>query len=119
MMNDDALVKLAKYCARTCHVLKDVTNGRNMDSLSDPIRNAIEDLGRCVDITRSPLSMITTVIRTMRNIESMINERRNRSHDSGEHRPDSAEDCLMCRIELWETLRILDVCDDQFSARNF
>ena len=49
MTNDDGLVELAGYCARTCHVLKDVTQGRDADGLSGPGKEAVEDLGRYVD----------------------------------------------------------------------
>jgi len=49
MINDDALMEPAKYCARTCHVLKDVIQERDVDSLSGPSKKAIEDLGRYVN----------------------------------------------------------------------
>ena len=119
-MNDDGLVKLAKYCARTCHVLDNATHGRDVDSLSGPSKKAIEDLGRYVDLAHSSLSTITSGIRTMHDIESMVNEHRNCGRDLREHRSDSAKDCLiMWETELLETLRILDVCGGQFSAHNF
>ena len=53
MINDGALVELAKYCARTCHVLKDVTQGRDTGSLSSPRKKAIEDLGKYVNLAHS------------------------------------------------------------------
>ena len=49
MTSDKALVELAGYCARTCHVLKDVIQGRDADGLSCPSKEAVEDLGRYVD----------------------------------------------------------------------
>ena len=49
MTNDDGLVELAGYCARTCLVLKDVTQGRDADGLSGPSKEAVEDLGRYVE----------------------------------------------------------------------
>ena len=49
-MNDDALVKLAEYCARTCQLLNDATHGRDVDSSSGPSKKAIEDLARYVDL---------------------------------------------------------------------
>ena len=49
-INDGALMELAGYCARTCHVLKDATLGRGADDLSDPSKKAIEDFGRYVDL---------------------------------------------------------------------
>ena len=74
-MNDDALVELAKYCARACHVLKNVTQGKTTDSLSGSSRKAIEDLRRYVDPAHHSLSTITNDIRIVRNIETVIGER--------------------------------------------
>ena len=53
MINDDALVELAGYCARTCHVLKDVTQERDADDLSGPSKKVIEDFGRYVNLAHS------------------------------------------------------------------
>ena len=116
MINDDALVELAKYCARACHVLKDVTQGRDVDSLSGPSRKAIEDLERYVDLLHHSLSTITNDIRTMRNIESVASERRNRVHDLPECHPGSTDDYLIRqRMGLREILRILDVRGREFT----
>ena len=113
-------MKLAKYCTRTCHVLNDATHGRDVDSLSGPSKKAIEDLGRCVDLAHSSLSTITSDIRTMHDIESMVNERRNCARDLRHHRSNYAEDGLITwKTKLLETLRILDVCGGQFNAHNF
>ena len=46
MINDDALVELARYCARMCHALKDVTRGRDAGSLSGPSKRAIKGFER-------------------------------------------------------------------------
>ena len=54
MIEEDPFVELAKTCVRTCHVLKTVTDGRDIDGLSGPSRWQIEDLGRCVDPVRLP-----------------------------------------------------------------
>ena len=54
MINDDALVELARSCARTCHMLKDVTKGMNAGSLSGPSKT-IEDFGRYIVPTHSSL----------------------------------------------------------------
>ena len=54
MVEDDSFVELAKTCVRTCHVLKTVTDGRDIDSLSDPSRRWIEDLGGYVDPAQLP-----------------------------------------------------------------
>ena len=57
MINDDALVELAKSCARACNVLKNVTQGRDMNGLSSPSKKAVEDLGRYANPTNSFISM--------------------------------------------------------------
>ena len=120
MINDDALVELAKCCARTCHVLKDVTQGKDTNILSGSSRKAIEDLGRYVDPAHRSLSMMMSDIRTMRNIKSVVSERRNDIHDPQERHSGSANEFLVTqRKELRGILRILNVCDRQFSVHNF
>ena len=54
MIEEDSFVELAKACVRTCHVLKTVTDSRDLDSSSGPSRRNIEDLERCVDPPQSP-----------------------------------------------------------------
>ena len=54
MIEDDSFVELAKTCVKTCHVLKTVTNGRDIDNSSGPSKRRIEDLGRCVDPAQLP-----------------------------------------------------------------
>ena len=49
VIDNDALVELAKYCVKACHVLKDVTQEMDANSLSSPSEKAINDFGRCVD----------------------------------------------------------------------
>ena len=101
-------------------MLNDATHGRDVDSSSGSSKKAIEDLGRYVDLAHSSLPTITSSIRTMRDIESMVNERRNCAHDLGECHSDSAKDYLITwKTELLETLRILDVCGGHFSAHDF
>ena len=46
MINDDALVELARHCARACNVLGDVIQGRDVNGLSSTSKKALEDLGR-------------------------------------------------------------------------
>ena len=53
MIDDDAYVELANCCTRMCHVLKTATEGRGVDTLSDPRKQRIEDLGRYVDPANS------------------------------------------------------------------
>ena len=115
MINDDALVELAKYCARTCHVLKDVTRGKDADSLSGPGRKAIEDLRTYVDSAQHSISTVTNDIRTMRDIESVVSKRRNDGLREGYY--DSINEYLTRqRTELQEILRILDVRGCQLTA---
>ena len=54
MIEEDSFVELAKTCVRTFHVLRIVTDGRDIDSLSGPSRRRIEELGRCVDPAQLP-----------------------------------------------------------------
>ena len=117
MINDVALVELVEYCTRACHVLKDVTRGRDADGLSGPSRKAIEDLGRYANPAHHSLSTIINDIRTVRNVESVVNERRNGVHDLREHHSDSTDEYLTKhRTELREILRILDVSDRRFAV---
>jgi len=44
MIDDVALVELAKYCVRACHVLESATERRGVDSLSEPVKTAVESL---------------------------------------------------------------------------
>ena len=53
-MEEDSFVELAKACVKAFHVLKTVTDGRDVDSSSSPSRRQIEDLGRCVDPAQPP-----------------------------------------------------------------
>lgn len=44
MINEQDFVDLAKDCSYLCDVLNTGTRGRNANSLSPPVREAIEDL---------------------------------------------------------------------------
>ena len=106
------LVELAKYCARVCHVLKDVTQGRDVNGLSGLSRKAIEDLRRYVNPAHRSLSTMTNGIRTIHNIESVISERWDGVHDLQECHSGSTDEYLITqRTGLQEILRILDVRD--------
>lgn len=119
-INGSTHVELAKYCARTCHALNGVTQGRDVESLSSHIKRAIEDLGRYVNLVHSLLPAITGDARTMRNIESAVSEHRNGPHGLREQCPGPTKECLIAwRTELWETLRILGVRDCRFSVYKF
>ena len=116
MINNDALGELTKYCARTCHVLRDVTQGRDEGSLSDTDKKALEDLGRYVDLVRPSPSTITNEVRIMRDIESMIRQCRNSAHKLRENHPSFTKERLIAwRVELSEILRTFDVRDCKFT----
>ena len=116
MIDDDALVELAKYCAKTCHVLKRVTQGRGADNLSGSSRKAIEDLRRYVNPAHCSLSTITNDIRITHNIEFVVSERWDGVHDLQERHSGSTDEYLITqRTGLQRILRILDVCDCQFT----
>jgi len=44
MIDDVGFVELAKYCARACHVLVSATERIGVDSLSEPVKTAVESL---------------------------------------------------------------------------
>jgi len=50
MINNKDSVELSGYCFNVCEVLKTVIHGQNADDLSELVRMALEDLGRCVDL---------------------------------------------------------------------
>jgi len=50
MIKNKDSVELSEYCFNMCEVLKTVIYGKNADDLSEPVRRALEDLGRCVDL---------------------------------------------------------------------
>ena len=49
MIDDKDSVQLSEYCFDVCRELKTVIRGRNVDSLDESVRAALQDLGRCVD----------------------------------------------------------------------
>lgn len=87
MIEDVLLVDLAKICVKTCHILKTLTEGGDVNDLSGPNKKQIEDLGRCADSAQSSLLTMTSDIRTMRHIESVVRERANRTRDSRGYHP--------------------------------
>jgi len=46
MINEQDFVDLAKDCANICHVLMAGTQGGNVDGLSPPVKEAIEELDK-------------------------------------------------------------------------
>jgi len=57
MIDDRDSVQLSEYCFDVCEVLKTAVQGRNVDSLSESVRAALEDLERCVDQLRLVYSL--------------------------------------------------------------
>ena len=116
MIKEGSFVKLAETCARVCLVLKNATEGRGTGDSSGPSEKQIKDLGRCVDIVqRFPLT-ITTIIRILRHVESVVGERANCRRDLREHHPGSTEEHLIAwRMEMWEILGVFDVRDFQLA----
>ena len=49
MMDDEDSVQLSEYCFDACEALKTVIQGKNADDINEPVREALEDLGRYVD----------------------------------------------------------------------
>ena len=110
-------MELAEDCVRMCHVLKSVTEGRDTDDFDDPSKKWIEDLGRFVNPAQpSPLS-VTSDIRVVCNIKSVVNEWADHPHGLREHHPDSTEERLVTsRAEMWGILRSFDVCGSRLTV---
>jgi len=116
-IREDYFVELAKELVRMCHVLKSVTEGMDVDNFGGSSEKRIEDLGRCVDPTKSSLQNVTSGIRIVRCIESVVGERAGCAHESREHHPESTEKRLIAlRTEMLEILRILDVGGQSLST---
>ena len=49
MVDDKDSVQLSEYCFNVCEVLKATIHGRDMNSLDESAKAALEDLGRCVN----------------------------------------------------------------------
>ena len=99
-------MELAKDCIRTCHVLKSVTEG----SGGGPDNRGVEDLGRCVNRTKSALPTITSDTRIIRHIEFVVRERADHPRDLQENHPESTEERLIVwRTKMLEILRVFDV----------
>ena len=93
-----------------CHVLKSVTEGRDLDDLAGPGKKEIEDLGRCVDQAQPSLPNVTSGVRTVHRIEAAVLERANFAQGSREHHPGSTKGHVMAwRTEIWEILEVFDV----------
>ena len=116
MIEEDSFVELANACVRTCHVLRDVTERRDVDNLSSPSRTRIEDLGRCVNLAQRSLLIITSDVRIVRHIELVVSERANCNRDSWGHDLGPTNECLIAlRAEMWEILRVFDVRGFRFT----
>ena len=110
MIQDESFLKLARACVRTCHVLMTVTKGRDMDGLSDASEKQIEDLGRCAKPVQPSPPTVTSDIRIVRHIESVVSERTNCGRDLPGGHPGSTDEYLISlRAEMWDILRVLDV----------
>ena len=116
MIKEESL-ELARACVRTCHVLIAVTKGRDANGLSDASEKQIEDLGRCVKPVQPSPPTVTSDIRIVRHIESVVNERANCGRNLRGSHLESTEECLIAlRSEMLEILRVLDVRGFQLTA---
>ena len=94
-----------------CHALKTVTEGRDAGDLGGPSDRQLEDLGRWDNRTKSSLLTVTSDFRIVRHIDSAVNEWANCARDLREPHPRSTKECLtLWRTEVWEILRVFDVC---------
>ena len=49
MTDNKDSVQLSEHCFNACEVLKTAVQGKNPDDLSESVRKALQDLGRCVN----------------------------------------------------------------------
>jgi len=77
LIDDKDSVQLSEYCFNVCGVLKTAVQGRDADDLDESVRLALEDLGRCVDLSCSVCSLA----------EQLQDHRRNRAdpQEGGEY----------------------------------
>ena len=110
MIKEESFLELARACVRTCHVLIAATKGRDADGLSDASEKQIEDLGRCVKPVQPSPPTVTSDIRIVRHIESVVSERANCGRNLRGSHPESTEEYLIAlRSEMWEILRVFAV----------
>ena len=110
MIEEDLFVELAKACVRVSRVLKTMTGGSGVDYLSDPDKKRIEDLGRCANRAHPSQLTVTSGVRIMCRVESVLSEHTTRTRDSPEHHSGSAKEWLIAsRAEIEEILRGFDV----------
>ena len=115
MVDDDALVELVQCCARACLVLKTVTEGEDVDKLSEPVQKAIESLEKYVDSAQSPLSSVTNNARTIHYIQSKVDKHVPSANLLLERGSGStAVSPFLWKAELQKTLEVLNVCDYRF-----
>jgi len=111
MTVEDPFVEPAKTCAKTRHVLKVATEGRDMDNLSGPSRKQTNGLGRCVEPTKPFMLKITNGARIVDHVGSVVSEHANYTSDLQDHHPGSTGECLM----EGGMLRVSDVCVSRFT----
>jgi len=61
MIENKDSVELSEYSFNVCEVLKTVIHGKTADNLSESVRVALENFGRCVDLA---LTGLTTSLQT-------------------------------------------------------
>ena len=109
MIEEDLFVELAEVCFRTCRVLGAVAERKDADNLSG-LNSKLEDLGRYVDPARPSLLTMTSDIRTIRHIESMVREHANCIHDPQEYQSGPGEERIIAwRAELRELSSVFEV----------
>ena len=114
-MDDDALVELTQCCARSCLVLKAAMEGEDVSDLSQPIQRAIEILEKYVDFTWPLLSSITIYARTVRYIQSKVDEHVQGANSPLEHPSESTGmSPVLWNRELRKALEVIEVCDYYF-----
>ena len=115
MIDDDPFVELAQCCTRACFVLKAAMEGEDISDLSQPVQKAIEILEKYVDSTQPLLSSITIYARTVRYIQSKVDEHVQGTNFPLERPSESIEvSPVLWKAELQKALEVIEVCDYHF-----
>jgi len=102
MVDDKDTVQLSEYCFNTCEVLKTAVQGKDVNSLNESVRVALEDLERCVDWSCSVCSLTNSNSRVTREIERTL--RRGANIPRAKHNKGKVEEQKLRIQGIFDTL---------------
>ena|SRR5579872_1995419 len=73
MLEEEPVVELSQLCSRSCHVLDAATRQKDVNNLSS-LERKIEDFTKVYQLVSLISLAITSNVRTVRDIESVIRE---------------------------------------------